>query len=106
MQALGDGGEVAAREERFEPAQERRVGRERVDERAVQRAGLLDDDLAVALDDVRLDLADVLVDERLEGLLAREDARARLADAGGAERVGRSRPAELRRPALGAPEAR
>ena len=58
------------------------------------------DDLAVALDDVRLDLADVLVDERLDRLLAGEDAGARFADAGRAERVGRPRPAELRSSAL------
>ena len=39
--------------------QERRVDRQRVGEGAVHRAGLLDDDLAVALEDVGLDLADV-----------------------------------------------
>ena len=71
-----------------------RVDRERVGEGAVNRAGLLDDDLAVALDDGGRDLADVLVDERLDGLFAREDPRARLAHAGGTERIGGSRPAE------------
>ena len=44
--------EVAAREEPLDALQERGVDRERVGERAVHRAGLLDEDLAVALDDV------------------------------------------------------
>ena len=48
----GDGREVAAREERLEPLQERRVDGQRIGEGAVHRAGLLDDDLAVALEDV------------------------------------------------------
>jgi hypothetical protein len=60
VQRVGDGGEIATWEERLEPAQEGRVHRERVDEGAVRRTGLLDDDFAVALQDVRLDLADVL----------------------------------------------
>ena len=66
---------VAAREEPLEPLQERRVDRQRVGERAVHRAGLLDDDPAVALEDVAPDLADVLVDQRLDRLLAGQDAR-------------------------------
>src|SRR5262249_46785182 len=69
---------------------------ERVDEGAVARARLLDDHFAVALEDLRLDLADVIVDERLDRLLAGENARARLTHAGRAERVGRARPAEWR----------
>ena len=82
--------------QRFEPLEERRVDGQRVGERAVHRAGLLDDDLAVALEDVRLDLADVLVDQRVDRLLAGEDPRARLADAGRAERIGGAGPAEWR----------
>ena len=45
--------------------------------------------------DVRLDLSDVLVHERFDRLLAREDSGARLAHAGGAQRIGGPRPAEL-----------
>ena len=63
VQAVGDRRVVAARKQPLDPRQERRVDREDVGEGAVLRAGLLDDDLAVALEDVRLDLADVLVDE-------------------------------------------
>ncbi len=51
--------------------------------------------LAVTLDDLRLDLADVLVDQRLDRLLAGEDAGPRLLDAGRAQRIGRAGPAEL-----------
>ena len=70
VQRVGDRVEVAAGEQALDPAQELRIDRQRVGERAVLRAGLLDDDLAVALEDVRLDLADVLVDQRGDGLLA------------------------------------
>ena len=58
------------------------------------------DDLAVALDDVRLDLADVLVDQRLDRLLAGQDPLPRFLDAGRAQRIGRARPAERRLGAL------
>ena len=61
VQRVGDRIEVPAGEETLDPAQEIRIDGERVGERAVLRTGLLDDDLAVALDDVGLDLADVLV---------------------------------------------
>ena len=96
VQPVGHGVEITAREQRFDALEERRVDRQRVGERAVNRAGLLDDDLAVALDDGGRDLADVLVDERLDRLFAGEDPRARLAHAGRAERIGRARPAERR----------
>ena len=96
MQLVGDGVEIAAGKQRLEALEERGVDGERVGERAVLGTGLLDDDLAVALDDLRLDLADVLVDERCSmRLLAGEDARARFAHAGRAQRIGRARPAEL-----------
>ena len=96
VQRVGDRIEVAAGEETLDPAQKIRIDGQRVGERSVLRAGLLDDHLAVALDDVRFDLADVLVDEGGNGLLAREDSRPGLAHAGGTERVGRPRPAQLR----------
>ena len=51
-------------------------------------------DPAVALDDLRLDLADVLVDDGEHVLFTRQDAAARLLHARRAERVRRPRPAE------------
>ena len=63
VQAVGDRVEIAAREQPFEPLEECRVDRQRVDEGAVLGAGLFDQDLSVALDDVRLDFGDVVVDE-------------------------------------------
>src|SRR5204863_8866594 len=77
----GDRGEIAAGEERFESTQERRVDRQRVGEEAVRRTFLLDDDLAVALENVRVDLAVVLVDQRLDRLFAGKDSGAGLANA-------------------------
>ena len=75
--------------------QELRVNRHDVLEVAVLGAVLDHPDLAVALDDLRLDLADLLVDER--GRVNRRRAQnfiARLDDALGAEAVGRAREAE------------
>ena len=63
VQAVGDRVEIPAREQAFEPLEECRVDRQRVDEGAVLGAGLFDQDLSVALDDVRLDFGDVVVDE-------------------------------------------
>ena len=58
------------------------------------RARLLDDDLAVALEDLRLDLADVLVDQGLDRLLAGQDraARASFTQVGQSESVVRGQP--------------
>jgi hypothetical protein len=53
-------------------------------------------DLAVALDDVRLDLSDLLVEKRRPVLLPADDGRAGLADAGRTQRVGLSGPAQGR----------
>ncbi len=103
---VGDGVEVAAGKQVLDPPQELRVDRQRVGERAVERTGLLDDDLAVALEDVRLDLADVFLDQRLDRLIAAQDARARFTDAGRAQRIGRARPTELRLRSLAALQQR
>ena len=96
VQAGCDGLEVAAGKQVFDAREKRRVDRERVGKRAVGGAGLLDHDLAVAFEDVRADLARVIVDERLDRLLARQDALARHLDALRAERIGAPRPAEGR----------
>ena len=94
--------EVAPGEERFDALEELRIDRERIGEGAVNRARLLDHDLAVPFEDGCRDLADVLIDQRFDRLFTRENARARLAHAGGTERVGRSRPSERRTGSLAA----
>ena len=81
VQRVGDGGKIASGKKRFHALQKRRVDRHRVGERAVDRAGLFDDDLAVPLDDMRGDFRGVAADQRFERLLAREDARAGFAHA-------------------------
>src|SRR5262249_61818051 len=53
-------------------------------------------DLAVALENRRLDLADLLVQQDAHVLLAVEDRLPRFAHARGAERIGLARPAERR----------
>ena len=87
---------VGARERLLEVLEELRVHRHHVFEVAVDRAVLDHQDLAVALDDLRLDLADLLGEQDLVVPLAVEDLLARLAHARRAERVGLARPAERR----------
>ena len=96
VQRVGDGAEVAAGKQGFDALQKRRVDRQRVGERAVVGAGLLDDDLAVALEDVRRDLA--VWSSTSDSIDCSPDriACARFANAYRAERVGRARPAEVR----------
>ena len=53
-------------------------------------------DLAVALDDLGLDLADLLVHQDFDRQLAVEDLLADFGNALGAERIGRARPAQRR----------
>ena len=60
----------------------RRIDRERVGERAVRRARLLDLDRAVAFEDRRFDFADLARAQNLVVVGAAQDARARLLDAG------------------------
>ena len=88
--------DVAAREHFFEVLEEGRVDRHHVLEVPVDRAVLDHDDLAVLLVDGRLDLADLLVEQRLERAGAVEDRLSRFAHAGRTERVGLTRPAERR----------
>ena len=90
------GANVAAWEDFFEVLEESRVDRHDVFKVTVDGAVLDHQDLAVALDDLRLDLADFFVEENLVGELAVDDL---LADGGhalGAERIGGTRPAEGR----------
>src|SRR5262245_35579437 len=63
---------------------------------AVQRTILHHDDLAVALENGRLDLANLLVEQHADVLLAVDDRLPRFAHADRAQRVGLARPAERR----------
>jgi hypothetical protein len=63
---------------------------------AVQRAVLHHQDLAVALDDLCLDLANLLVEEHGDVFLPVEDLLPCFPGAGGAERVRLARPSERR----------
>ena len=87
-------GNVAAGEVLLDPFEELRVDGHQVFVLAVDGAFFHHPDLAVALDDLRLDLADLLVDQVGPVLLAVHDGVARFLHAVGAERVRRARPAE------------
>ena len=63
--------DVAAGEHVFQMLEERRIDRHQVFEVAVHRAFLHHQDLAVALDDVGLDLADLLVQQDLDAAACR-----------------------------------
>ena len=88
--------DVAAGEHLFEVLEERGVDRHHVLEVAVNGAILHHQDLPVAFEDRGLDLADLLIQEDADVLLAVEDLLPRLPRAGGAERVGLTGPAEWR----------
>ena len=81
-------GNVAAGEVLLDPLEELGVDGHQVFVLAVDGALFHHPDLAIALDDLRLDLADLFVDEVGPVLLAVHDGVARLFDAIGAERVG------------------
>ncbi len=88
--------DVAAREYLFEVLEELGVDRHHVLEVAVNGAVLHHQDLAVALENRRLDLADLLVQQDADVLLAVENLLPRFTRAGRAERVGLTRPAQRR----------
>jgi hypothetical protein len=88
--------DVASREHLLEVLEEVGVHGHHVLEVAVDRTILHHQDLAVALENGRLDLADLLVQEDADVLLAVENFLTRLARAGGAQRIGFTRPAERR----------
>ncbi len=107
--AMGDGGgavvvqarivvgaNVAAREDLFEMLEEGRVNGHDVLKVAVDGAVLHHQDLAVAFDDLGLDLAHLFVQQDLVGQLAVNDLLADLGDAFGTERIGGARPAQGR----------
>ncbi len=85
---------IAAGEILLDPLQELRVHGHQVFVLAVDGAFLHHPDLTVALDDLRLDFADLLVHQVGPVLLAVHDRIARLFHAIRAQRIGRARPAE------------
>ena len=89
-------GNVAAREILLDPFEEFRVDGHHVFVLAVDGAFLHHPDLAVALDDLRFDLADLLVHQVAPILLAADDRFARFFHAARAQRIGLPRPAECR----------
>ena len=94
--AFAVGAHVAAGEALFQVLEEGRVDRHDVFKVAVLGAVLDHQDLAVALDDLGLDFAHLLVEQDFVGQLAVENLLADLGDALGTERVRGARPAEGR----------
>src|SRR5262249_44628460 len=88
--------DIAARERLLEVLEERRIDRHDVLEVPVLRTVLDHQDLAVAFDDVRLDLADFLVEKNPVVALAVQDLLPRFPYAFRAQRVGLARPAKWR----------
>ena len=88
--------DVAAGENLFQVLEERRIDRHHVFEVAVLGAILHHQDLAVALDDLRLDLADLLVQQDLDAAACRPESAGGSRDAVRAQRIGLARPAERR----------
>ncbi len=87
---------VAPRETLFQMAEELRVHGHHVFKVTVLRAVLHHQNLAVALDDLSLDLAHFFVQQNLVGQLAVHNLLANLRHALGAQRVSRARPTERR----------
>ncbi len=90
------GANVAAREDLFQVLEEVGVHGHHVFEVAVHGAVLHHQDLAVALDDLRLDLAGLLVHQHFDRQLAVDDLLANFGHALGAKRIGGARPAQRR----------
>src|SRR5207244_6392178 len=80
----------------YQVLEESRVHRHHVIEVAMDGALLLHDDLAVALNDCRFDLAELLLLEDLDWELAVQDALPDLRNAAVAQRIGFAGPAQLR----------
>ena len=99
VQLVGGGAmraDVAAGEALFKVLEEGRVDGHHVFKVAVLGAVLHHQDLAVALDDLRLDFADLFIQQNFVGQLAVEDLLADLGNALGTERVCGAGPAQRR----------
>jgi len=81
------GAKVATKEERLDALEKRRVSRHHIFELPVLRAILSHHDLAVVFDDLRFDLARMLVHQRLERNSAADHGVANFFYAGWAETV-------------------
>jgi hypothetical protein len=92
--ALAVGADVAAGEALFKMLEEGGVDGHHVFEMAVLGAVLHHEDFAVALDDLGLDFADLLIEQDFVRQLAVEDLLADLGHALGAERICGARPAQ------------
>src|SRR6185312_906309 len=90
------GSDVAAGKVVFEVLKERRVDGHYVVKMAMLGAVLDHQNLAIALDDLGLDFANLLIQKDLVRQLAVENLLAALRDALGAQRVGGARPAQGR----------
>jgi len=88
------GADIAARKNLFQVLEEVGVDGHHVFKVAVLRTVLHHQDLAVALDDLRLDLARLLVHQDLDRQFAVDDLLANLGNALGAERIRGAGPAE------------
>ena len=93
---VGMGLDIAAGEHFFEMARELGINRHQVFEVAVLGTVLHHPELAVALDDLRFDLAHFLVHEDVDGQVAVENLLADFGHALRTERVGLARPAQWR----------
>src|ERR1700683_1483458 len=86
--------DVAARKVLFDPGEELRVDSHQVFALTMDGALLHHPDLAVTLDNLSFDLADLLTNQVGPVFLASKDRFARLMHATRAQRIGRSRPAQ------------
>ena len=90
------GGNVAPGKRLFQMAEELRVDRHHIFEVAMRGAVLHHQDSAVALDDLRLDLADFLVEQDFVRQFSVEDLTADFRDTLWAKRIGGARPPQRR----------
>ncbi len=82
------GAEVAAKEERLDAFEKRRIGRHHVFKLAVLRTSLAHQHLSVVFDDLRLDLTRMLVHQCLERNFAANDRVTNFFYTGGTKAVG------------------
>src|SRR5262249_51793790 len=88
--------DVTAREDFLDVLEERRIYSQRVFVTAMGRTVFNHQNVAVTLEDGRLDLADLLIEENADVASAIYDGCSRLSYAGRAKRIGLPRPAEQR----------
>lgn len=82
------GAKVAAKEERLDPFEKRRIGRHHILELSMLRAILPHDNLAIIFEDLGFDFTGMLVHQRLERYLSGDDRVANFFYAGWTKTVG------------------